>query len=76
MQGTVAIHPEKLDAIRGMGKGWKGRKLCIKRQLQSLLGTLLYIHKCVRQARYFLNRMLETLCNSSNPARVHLNDGF
>ena len=47
-----------------------------KRQLQSLLGSLLYIHKCVKPARYFLNRMLGTLRGASNPARVMLSDDF
>ena len=46
------------------------------RQLQSLLGTLLYVHKCVKPARYSLNRMLGTLRNVSNPARLHLSDDF
>ena len=52
------------------------KKVVYLRQLQSLLGSLLYIHKCVKPARYFLNRMLETLRNISNPARVHLSDDF
>ena len=73
---TVAIPPEKLDVIRAMVKEWQGRKFCTKRQLQSLLGTLLYVHKCVKPARFFLNRMLETLRNASNPARVQLDSDF
>ena len=76
VQGTVAIPPEKLEVIRQMIKEWKGRKLCTKRQLQSFLGTLLYVHKCVKPARYFLNRMLTTLHNVSNPARVRLDQDF
>ena len=59
-----------------MVKEWRGRKLCTKRELQSLLGTLLYVHKCVKPARYFLNRMLATLRNISNPARLHLDQDF
>ena len=58
VQGTVAIPPQKLEVIKQMVKEWRGRKLCTKRQLQSLLGMLLYVHKCVKPARYFLNRML------------------
>ena len=32
-----------------------------KSELQSLLGLLLYITKCVKPARFFLNRMLQLL---------------
>ena len=76
VQGTVAIPSEKLQDIKIMVKDWIGRKFCTKRQLQSLLGTLLYIHKCVKPARCFLNRMLETLRNASNPAKIFLSDDF
>ena len=47
-----------------------------KRQVQSLLGHLLYIHKCVKPARYFLNRMLEVLKNAHNVSRIGLNPSF
>ena len=61
VKGTVAMPPEKLEDIRNMVQEWKDKKFCTKRQLQSLLGTLLYVHKCVKPARCFLNRMLGTL---------------
>ena len=76
VQCTVPIPPEKLEVIKEMVKDCRGRKLCTKRQLQSLFGMLLYVHKCVKPARYFLNRMLAMLRNVSNPARVQLNDDF
>ena len=58
VHGTVAILPEKMQDVKNMVNQWKGKKYCTKRELQSLLGTLLYIHKCVKPARCFLNRML------------------
>ena len=76
VKGTVAIPPEKLEDIRNMVQEWKDKKFCTKRQLQSLLGTLLYVHKCVKPARCFLNRMLGTLRNTSNPGRIALSDDF
>ena len=76
VQGTVAIPPEKLEVVKYMVEEWRNKKWCTKRQLQSLLGTLLYVHKCVKPARYFFNRMLGTLRNVSNPARVELNQDF
>ena len=76
VDGTVAIPPEKLQDIKNMVKQWKGKKYCTKRELQSLLGTLLYIHKCVKSARCFLNRMLETLRKASNPAKTGFTNDF
>ena len=76
IEGTMAIPPEKLQDVKNMVKEWKGKRCCTKRQLQSLLGTLLYIHKCVKPARCFLNRMLETLRNANNQANIVLSDDF
>ena len=50
--------------------------MCSKCQLQSLLGYLLYIHKCVRPARYFLNRMLQTLRSNYGQASIKLDAEF
>ena len=45
-----------------MVKTWANRKYsCTRRQLQSLLGHLIYIHKCVKPSRFFVNRMLDLL---------------
>ena len=60
-RGTVSIPPEKLCQINDMVKEWLTKKTCTKHQLQSLLGLLLYIHKCMKLARAFLNRMLALL---------------
>ena len=47
-----------------------------KKQLQSLLGHLLYVHKCVKPARFFLNRMLKLLKNSHNAPYIKLTATF
>ena len=59
--GTLSIPEDKFAQIKAEVVNWAGKKSCTKRQLQSLLGLLLYICKFVRPARCFLNRMLETL---------------
>ena len=58
---TLAIPSEKLQEIMTMCKSWIHKNSCTKRQLQSLLGSLLYVTKCVRSSRFFLNRLLEFL---------------
>ena len=62
--------------ISNMLQTWKSKKSCTKRQLQSLLGHLLYIHKCVKPTRYFLNRMLEVLRSAHNATHISLNPDF
>ena len=58
---TVSIPPAKMQEITEICKTWNGKTSCSKRELQSLLGKLLYISKCVRASRVFLNRMLDLL---------------
>ena len=43
---------------------------------QILEKVLLYVHKCVRPARVFLNRMLELLRSTHAYAKIHLNADF
>ena len=58
---TMSVPPEKLESIAAMCHEWQNKKFCSKRQSQSLLGSLLFISKCVKPARVFLNRMLQFL---------------
>ena len=47
-----------------------------KKDLQSLLGSLLYITKCVKSARYFLNRMLHLLRINHTKSKILLTADF
>ena len=75
-KGTVFIPPEKLHQISDMVKEWLTKKACTKRQLQSLLDLLLYIHKCVKPARAFLNRMLALLRSGHATRKIDLTSDF
>ena len=55
---------------------WLKKKTCTKRQLQSLLGLLLYIHKCMKPARAFLNRMLALLKSGHASQKIDLTSYF
>ena len=76
VQGTIAIPEDKLDQVNRTVQEWLGKNVCTKRQLQSILGLLLYVHKCVKPARVFLNRMLELLRTSHNTQRIVLTSDF
>ena len=45
---TVAIPPDKLQKIVLTCKKWEDKTTCTKNKLQSLLGSLLYVSKCVK----------------------------
>ena len=60
------ISPEKMSDIRKICSAWSDKRVVSKSELQSLLGSLLYITKCVKSSRSFLNRMLQLLRDNSN----------
>ena len=49
---------------------------CNKHDLQSLLGRLLYVTKCVKASRPFLNRMLELLRQADKQNKIVLTQDF
>ena len=73
---TVSIPPDKLHHINDTVNEWRNKKTCTKRQLQSLLGLLLYVHKCVQLARAFLNRMLTLLRSGHAKQKIDLSPDF
>ena len=73
---TVAIPQGKLCQISDMVEEWCQAKFCSRRQLQSLLGNLLYVQKCVKPSRIFLNRMLEFLRQNYDKNSVTLTQDF
>ena len=66
----VSIPVDKLQEIINTCLLWRHRKYCNKKQLQSLLGSLLYISKCVRASRFFLNCLLEVLRSMEDRKQV------
>ena len=75
-KSTISIPSEKLSEIQTTVQEWLSKTTCTKRQLQSILGQLLYIHKCVCPARLFLNRMLQLLRDNYAERTITLTDEF
>ena len=71
VQATLSIPEQKLDEILQNYKDFIKCKTFTKKQLQSLIGSLMFIHKVVKPARYFVNRLLETLRNIENTQRMN-----
>ena len=73
---TVAIPNEKVSEILKKCHQWTGKTHSTKKELQSLLGSLLYMSKCVRSSRMYLNRMLDTLRSHVGTASIVLDINF
>ena len=76
IKGTVSIPPEKLDQINITVHQWLSKSIISKRQLQSILGLLIYVHKCVKPARIFINRMLDLLRSAHATQHITLTTDF
>ena len=50
---TLSIPHKKIEEIVQLCRLWNTKTYCSKRALQSLLGSLLYISKCVKPTRFF-----------------------
>ena len=68
---TLVIPDKKLAEILNMCDAWHQKMHCDKCQLQSFLGSLLYVTKCVRISRFFLNRLLEFLRSMEDKVKLH-----
>ena len=65
---TLFISDEKQQEIINKCKHIQTQTHITKRQLQSIIGSIMFVHKCVKSSRYFTNRLLNALrqATSSN----------
>ena len=63
---TLSVPARKLTKIILKCSKDSNQTKITKQELQSLLGSLMFIHKCVRPTRYFVNTLLEALRYSQN----------
>ena len=73
---TLSIDTHKLRSIHEECIAVAGKRHLTKNAFQSLLGKLLYIHKCVVPARTFINRMLDLFRQNSTKRRIVLTEEF
>ena len=58
---TISIPDDMSTEVMEMCHLWSQIPVCKMQEVQSFLGSLLYVGKCVKPARIFLNRMLQFL---------------
>ena len=73
---TASVPEDKLEEIVTLVNEWQGKACCKKVELQSLIGKLQFVTKCVRQSRIFLNRLLETLRKMTKKKTIDLSESF
>ena len=73
---TLSIPEKKLQEIKTLCQEWTHKTVVTKQQYQSLLGSLLYISKCIKPARIFSNRMLQVLRSHHDSNKFKLTPQF
>lgn len=59
---TMSVTPDRLLELQtDLLPKWLTKKSATKTELQSVIGTLAFVSKCVRPGRLFLTRLLDTL---------------
>ena len=75
---TISISDQRMAEISDLLIRWKKKRTCKKKELQSLIGKLCFVSRCVRQSRIFLNRLLEILRSVEweVSSKIKLSDDF
>ncbi len=77
LAGELRLPAEKLARLQALLHSWGDKKVCPRKELESLIGLLNHACKVVRPGRSFLRRMLDLLHNthttpgSSNMIRLN-----
>ena len=56
---TVSVSSERLLELQHLLPQWLNKRTATKSALQSLIGKLVFVSKCVQQSRVFISRILE-----------------
>ena len=70
----MQITPDRMEAILAELHLWQNKAEATKKELQSLLGKLLFVSKCVYNSRIFLSRLLNLLREAPEEGGVMLSD--
>ena len=80
--GLLRLPEEKLQRLRTLLREWGDRKVCTRKELESLIGILNHACKVVRPGRSFLRRMIDLLTSTRGSIahrphhRIRLNREF
>ena len=75
-KNVLYLEKNKMEEIYRECLLTRSKKSLTRRQFQSLLGKLTYLHKCCKPARIFVNRILSLFRESAGAKRIHLTQEF
>lgn len=58
---TMSVTPSRLEEISRLLDSWLNKQKASKKQLESLIGKLMFVAKCVPPGRVFVGRLLDCL---------------
>jgi len=64
--GELKLPEDKQHRLKELLRGWGGKRICRRRELESLIGLLNHACKVVRPGRSFLRRLIDTLHQTGN----------
>jgi hypothetical protein len=73
--GSLHIPNSKLAEVIDLCNFHLNKKSISKNKLQALIGSLIYLHKAIKPARIFVNRILALLRNMGEAPRVAIDEG-
>ena len=73
---TMSIAQDKLQDIYEAYVQASNKTYLSRQAFQSLFGKLIYIHKCVKPSRIFINRILELFRKNNHCRKIYLNSEF
>ena len=73
---TMSIAQDKIKAIYAECLAVSKKAELSKQAFQSLLGKLIYIQKCVKPSRIFINRILDLFRTNAHLRKIHLTSDF
>ena len=63
---TLSVPEDKLSEVINKCRNAMDKVTISKQQLQSIIGSLMFVAKCVKPTRYFVNRLLSALREANN----------
>ena len=75
-EGILSVPDKKLNEIKNLTSQWLSKKIATHKQLQTYIGKLIAIHRCVKPSRLFINRMLRVLRNTPMQRSIKLTGYF
>lgn len=75
--GKLRLPTDKLERLHSLLREWGDKRVCVRKELESLIGLLNHACKVVRSGRSFLRRMIDLL-HTVQPSQpmIRLNTGF